>query len=62
MAVSCLHGHNRSIDRVCGPVGLSLALQCARHDMAFKIVDAAPLLDEMQEPLDVFDQTGRLRC
>ncbi len=37
-----------------GPVGLSLALECARHDVAFQIVDAAPQPSDKSKALAIW--------
>jgi len=37
-----------------GPVGLSLALECARHDVAFRIIDAAPRPSDKSKALAIW--------
>ncbi len=37
-----------------GPVGLSLALECARHEVAFQIIDAAPQPSDKSKALAIW--------
>lgn len=37
-----------------GPVGLTLAIECARHDVAFRIFDAAPLPSDKSKALAIW--------
>jgi 2-polyprenyl-6-methoxyphenol hydroxylase-like FAD-dependent oxidoreductase len=37
-----------------GPVGLSLALECARHDVGFKIIDASPRPSDKSKALAIW--------
>lgn len=37
-----------------GPVGLSLALECARHDVAFQIIDAAAQPSDKSKALAIW--------
>ncbi|GAB4165042.1 MAG: FAD-dependent monooxygenase [Terrimicrobiaceae bacterium] len=37
-----------------GPVGLTMALECARHDVAFRIVDSAPVPSDKSKALAIW--------